>query len=295
MEHLHNTTQQLLLLSDKERIKHIKQDLWIGYTRAKGVLDKLEDLLDHPTILRMPNLLIVGDTNNGKTVLVNRFCRKYLPVVSEEDFSLNAPVVYVQAPPKPDEKRFYNNLLDVLSAPYRLNDRVEHKQKQVIEILRRINTKMLIIDEIHHILAGNMMAQRSFLNVIKYLANELQIVIVAVGIKDAFNAIQSDSQLANRFEPVTLPKWQMNEEYLRLLRSFELMLPLRNHSNLIETDIALKILSMSEGTIGEISIILKKAAVVSIEKKSEVINKKLLESLDYISPSARKRQNEQFI
>src|SRR2546423_1765777 len=67
--------------------------------------------------------------------------------------------------------------------------------------------RMLIIDEIHHVLAGSLLQQHNFLNTIKHLSNELQIPIVGVGTREAFNALQTDPQLANRFEPVFLPRW----------------------------------------------------------------------------------------
>lgn len=290
MKHLHASLIPLLELDNKSRILKIQQSSWIGYPRARAVLDKLEDLIQHPSVLRMPNLLIVGDTNNGKTVLANRFFSSHAPFIRDTDKMYIAPVVYVQAPPKPDERRFYNNLLDSLGVPYKMSDRVEHKQQQVIHILKISETRMIIIDEIHHILAGNLAAQRTFLNVIKYLANELQIVIVGVGTRDALAAISTDPQLANRFEPAILPKWQLNEEYLRLLASMEYMLPLKKASFLHESKIAQQILTLSEGTIGEISTIIKKASILAIQQEVELINKRILDSIDYTSPSERKKQ-----
>lgn len=62
----------------------------------------------------------------------------------------------------------------------------------------------------------------------------------------------------------------MGEEYLRLLTSFEALLPLKKPSNLVEDRIAMKILSLSEGTIGEISTILKKSAIQAIATKKNV-------------------------
>ena len=292
MNHLHESILPLLSGSDSERIEKIRNDKWIGYPRAKKIMDKLEDLLSHPKTLRMPNLLLVGDTNNGKTLLVNRFYNIHRPRLSELDEKLNAEVMYVQAPQKPDEKLFYNSLLNILYVPYLHNDRIEKKQTQVISIMKKIGVKMLIIDEIHHVLAGNIRAQRVFLNLIKYLANELQIVIVGVGIRDAFNVINSDPQLANRFEPAILPKWDNNEEYRRLLASFEYILPLKKPSNLVDDILATKILSLSEGTIGEIATIIRKSSIVAIQSGSECITKKIIDSLDYIPPSDRKRQNE---
>ncbi|MTK52139.1 MAG: AAA family ATPase [Paludibacter sp.] len=294
IKHLHPSLHAILLLEEEARINKIQQDSWIGYSRAQCIIAKLEDLLIYPRVIRMPNLLIVGDTNNGKTILANRFFVSHKPYLREADQSFIAPIVYCQAPPKPDEKRFYNNLLDSLFVPYRVSDRVEHKQQQLLNVLRRMETKMLIIDEIHHILAGNLAAQRIFLNVIKYLANELRIVIVGVGTKDALAAINTDPQLSNRFEPVILPKWTMNEEYLRLLASMEYLTPLKKPSNLVEYNMSQCILGMSEGTIGEISTVIKKAAILAIKQGTEQISRKILDSIDYIPPSERKKHFESY-
>jgi hypothetical protein len=100
-------------------------------------------------------------------------------------------------------------------------------------------------------------------------ATSCSLPIVAVGTQDAFNTIQADSQVANRFEPVALQRWTMGEDYLRLLASSEKVLPLEHRSELLETAMAIKILSLSEGTIGEISALLCRAAVAAIETVTE--------------------------
>jgi Bacterial TniB protein len=287
-EHLNEAARAALELDDSERINRIRSSRWIRYTRAKQVLAKLESLLTHPKQHRMPNLLLVGDTNNGKTLLVNRFEKLHPEREHPDGDRLCLPVLYIQAPPVPDEARFYNTILEKLGAPYRSADRIDKKQFQSIRILSKIETRILIIDEIQHILAGNQNKQRNFLNTIKYLGNELQIPIVGVGTKDAFNAIQTDPQLSNRFEPAILPRWEMNDEYLKLLASFERMIPLRKPSKLAEKDLALKVLNLSEGTIGEVSSLLGKAAVKAIETGGESISTKLIDSLDWTRPSERK-------
>ena len=288
MKHLKEELNPILELTEKDRIAHIMNEKWIGYPRAKNILNRLEELFEHPIIHRMPNLLLVGDTNNGKTVIVNRFEKQHQSYLTENETSLVIPVMLIQAPPIPDEKRFYNAILDKLAVPYRINDRVERKEKQAMHILKNVQLKVLIIDEIHHVLAGSTAKQRVFLNVIKYLANELRISIVGVGTRDALYAFQSDPQLSNRFEPLLLPKWHMNEEYIRLLSSFESIMPLKKPSNLTEQVLATKILAMSEGVLGEITNIIKKASVAAIKNGDEKITKSTLESIDWKSPSERK-------
>lgn len=291
-QHLSQNAIEALSLSDHDRMERIRQSKWIGYTRARAILDKMEDLLSYPPKHRMPNLLIVGDTNNGKTMIVRRFLKLHPADDNLSGDAIKAPVMLIQAPPTPDEGRFYNAILDQLFAPYKPNERVDKKQTQAIKLLRLIGLRMLIIDEIQHILAGNMNKQRQFLNVIKFLGNELMIPIVAVGTRDAFRAVQTDPQLSNRFEPALLPHWNMDTEYLQLLKSFEKILPLKNPSNLIQKDIALKILSKSEGIIGEISSLLIMAAIEAIKSKKECIDVRLLDKIQWTSPSDRQRMLE---
>lgn len=292
IEHLSKTALESLSLSDKDRMNKIKQDKWIGYSQARLVLDKLEDLLYYPPRHRMPCLLIVGDTNNGKTMIVRRFLHLHPPNPNVDGDASIAPIMIVQAPPVPDESRFYNNILNELFAEYRENDRSARKYSQVIQLLKAIKLRMLVIDEIHDILAGSTKKQHEFLNVIKNLSNELMIPIIGVGTRDALRALQTDPQLSNRFEPISLPKWTMDQDYLRLLASFEKVLPLKKPSLLTQNNIAQKLLTMSEGFIGELSRILTKAAIKAIESNTEQINIKILDILDWVKPSERRKAAE---
>jgi hypothetical protein len=107
----------------------------------------------------------------------------------------------------------YQAILAQVFAPFRPSKTAGNLQFEVVQLLSTVGVKMLIVDEIQHVLAGPMLRQRHFLNVIKYLGNELQIPIVAAGTHDAFNAIQTDPQLSNRFEPALLRRWTLTDEY----------------------------------------------------------------------------------
>jgi hypothetical protein len=294
--HLHTRTADLLALPERERVRAVIKGRWMPYPRAQYILEQLEELVDYPTSHRMPNLLVIGDTNNGKTAILKRFADAHGAYEREEDNQRIWPVLYVQAPVEPDERQFYNIILNKVGMPFRLTDRVDRKQQQVLHILRQLEVRVLVIDEIHHVLAGNQNKQRLFLNVLKYLSNELMIPLVCAGIRTAFNAIQQDEQLANRFEPAVLPPWTLGEEYMRLLLSFEQLLPLRNPSNLAADDIAHKILSMSEGKFGEIVKVLRVATVFAIHAKTERITLSLLNQLinqrKYIVPSDRMKYHK---
>jgi GTPase SAR1 family protein len=289
--HLAKKTTAYLEKADAERIAYIRSPRWLSYPGADDAIKCLEDLLTEPLKHRMPNLLIIGDTNNGKTMLVKRFCNQHKPQDNPQGDASIIPVLYMQAPPVPDENRFYNAILELLFAPYKSADRPDKKQFQVIKLLKAVGLKMLIIDEIHHILAGVMTKQRAFLNVIKYLGNELQIPIVGVGTQDAFRAIQTDLQLSNRFDRVILPRWSNDDEFLNLLCTFEMAIPLKNPSNFADEPAVVDLIySMSEGYLGEASRIMVAASIYAIDSGIEKIDKKVLGKIGWVNPSNRRKE-----
>jgi hypothetical protein len=289
--HLHASTRTLAHESAELRIRRIRTDRWIAYARAEAALSAIENLLSFPKRTRMPNLLLVGPTNNGKTMIVEKFRRAHPP--TEAGMARNGlasmPVLKVQMPQAPDERQFFGTILNALGMPNRPNDRIAAKQDATVRLMRATDVRLLVIDEMHNVLSGAHNQQRRFLNLLRWLGNELQIPLVAVGTAEALRAIQSDDQLANRFEPFALPPWREGEEYRRLLSTFEAVLPLRRPSRLTEPAMARKILSAAEGILGEIVTIVTRAAVQAVTSGAEAISAELIDGTGFIPPSERRR------
>ncbi len=295
--HLTDNAKQALLKSDSDRIRYVRGVRWIGYKQAEAILTKLEDLFDHPKTHRMPNLLIEGETNSGKTMIIERFKSLHPSCDNEEGEAISCPVLVVQSPPVPDEGRLYNQILEGIYAPYQKGDCPDAKLFQLIRLLEQIGTKILVIDEIHDMLAGPEKKRHQVLNAVKFLGNRLKIVIVAVGTERAANVFQSDPQLTNRFRRMLLPKWERvttpgKIAFNGLLQRFEKTLPLWKPSDLSQDQLANKLLIMSEGLIGELSTILAEASITAIKSKSERITLKILKELDWVQPSARKQRQQ---
>ena len=82
-------------MSHDVRIAKIRGGRWIRYTRAEYINGRLDDLImQRPRSHRMPNLLIVGDSNNGKTALVNRFRAQNQPQAASDGTTSCIPIVY---------------------------------------------------------------------------------------------------------------------------------------------------------------------------------------------------------
>jgi len=287
LKHLSKQTAEIVSKSKHERIKYLQNRRWIGYPVAKQILTKLDNLANHKPIERMPNLLIYGRTNNGKTTLVKQFTKRWGSKLNEDTGIVEYPIFYMQMPPSPEESRFYDCVLNILKAPFRQRDSIARKQTQAITIMRNLGVKLLIIDEFHHLLIGPVHKQRLLLQSLKYLTNELKIPIVAVGTEDALRAIRVEAQVSNRFDQVELKKWKLDDNFKRLLGSFEKVLPLPAASKLQQAQIALKLYSMSEGSLGELSRVINLACEYAIKKDLDLINLNVLSKIDWAQPSSR--------
>lgn len=290
LSYLHPAARAVLGHSEAERTAWLQRERWIGYPRAHQALTLLEDFLSLPARQRMPNLLIIGPTNNGKTMIVEKFCRDHPGGPSADGEHEVIPMMMVQMPSEPDLKRFYAAILRAVHAPPRPPRELLAKVEDfTLRLLQRIGVRMLIIDEVHNLLGGSGAQQRAFLNVLRSLGNTLRIPLVCVGTREAYLAIRSDEQLENRFEPFAVPRWQADADYASLLASFEAMFPLRYASHLSQPPLSTHILAQSEGIIGEISTFLTRAAALAIRNGQERIDLPLLSRVEYHPPSERRR------
>jgi hypothetical protein len=288
--HLHESARAIVDEDDETRILRIRADRWLAYARADAAIAAFEDLLTYPKCTRMPNALLCGPTNNGKSMILQKFSRTYPPSAASTtvDGAAEVPVLKIQMPAIPDERRFFGAILTVFGTPHLTAQSVSAHQDAAMRLLHSTRVRLFIIDEAHNILSGVALQQRRLLNLLRWLGNELQIPIIAAGTAEALHAIQSDDQLANRFEPITLPRWDDGEEYRQLLRTLEALLPLRRPSSLAKPVIAQRILAAAEGILGEVMAIVKRAAVRAIATGTEAISVKVIEECGYRSPSERR-------
>ncbi|EHB8431381.1 AAA family ATPase, partial [Salmonella enterica subsp. enterica serovar Infantis] len=146
LSHLLPAAQGLARLPADERIQRLRADRWIGYPRAVEALNRLEALYAWPNKQRMPNLLLVGPTNNGKSMIVEKFRRTH-PASSDADQE-HIPVLVVQMPSEPSVIRFYVALLAAMGAPLRPRPRLPEMEQLALALLRKVDSAALLVDEV---------------------------------------------------------------------------------------------------------------------------------------------------
>ena len=275
-----------------ERIARIRSDRWIAYPRAVQALDRLHELFEYPRRLRMPNLLIVGPTNNGKSMIAEKFRRDLFGAVAEAA-AASQPVLIVQMPASPDVRTVMGALLGAIGlTPFSSHNLAGRGEHTLVKALRTSGVRMIVIDELHNMLAAHGRQQHQLLNLLRWLGNELQIPLVCIGTRDAYLALRTDDQLENRFEPFVLPPWSHGPEFSALLASFEQALQLERSSDLGAPALSAIILLKTDGIIGEVATLLARAAIHAIRTGVERIDRRVVDACGHQSPSERRRSLE---
>lgn len=265
----------------EQRIADVRKDFWVGYTSATNILADLDDLMSYPRKIRMPNFAVIGDTNNGKSFILNRFVAKHsLPFNPNED-KTTLPIVHIRLRSKADETRLYNAILSSLFASGPDRESADAKLDRIHRLFFQLETKVLVVDEFQHSTCGTKQKIRELLNAIKNIGSDQKISLVIGGTPEVLNVLQSDPQIANRFQPRHLKKWSMCDDFLSLLATIQLKLKLRSNYDLTEDTIAKRVLLLSGGIIGDLVDLLVYLAVHAIRTETEVISEKML-SNDYL-------------
>ncbi|MBE0702051.1 MAG: TniB family NTP-binding protein [Afipia sp.] len=262
--------------NDERRVRAIQARRWVLYLRAKQVLERLNRLLDHPRGTRMPSVAIYGDSGMGKTMLMKRFRDDHPPSFDLRTGILKTPVLAMEMTSRPGERRFYAELLTLLGAPQRPRADIAQMEQAALRIMEAIGVQVLVIDEVHNILAGTYREQRIVLNTLRFLSNRLQISLVCFGVNEAREAIGGDVQLARRFEQFTFSRWAANEQFETLVTSILRNTPLRKPSVLTPKSLR-RMLQITEGITANIFHMMNSLAVEAVETGAEQVTDEAIE------------------
>jgi AAA+ superfamily predicted ATPase len=286
--HLTEKTRAYLATPGEDRILNNWESIWIGHSDAKMVHARLDLMLRTPPSDRPKNLLVFGESNVGKSTILKRWAKAVndkAAVAAETadpetmgDWAV-LPVVRVQTPPKGDEGRLYDNILRAMGYPLPISYSPSAKCQTVLKLLANNQTKIVMLDEFHNALSGRFDQRLHFNVVIKNLTNEAGIPLVVAGVETVELVFRKEDQLHRRFSRIELKAWRDNEDWRKLLRSFERLIPLQYPSGLADPVMATTLYEVSSGRIGDLSDILKEAAIRAILSGEERITPDMIQAV----------------
>ncbi|QPB24439.1 TniB family NTP-binding protein (plasmid) [Rhizobium sp. 007] len=233
-------------------------------------------------------MLIYGDTGMGKTKIIRKFLRDPAPIFDRGTGMTTMPVVAMQMPAEPVERDVYGELLNAMSAPGPIGDATFRLKTTCRSLMRSMSVRMLSIDEIHAMLTGTYRQQRIFLNVIRFLANDLKVPLICAGTDLARQALLTDPQLAERFETFQLKRWVNDQQ---LLASLGTILPLRRPSDLGSAPVRRRILELTDGVTVRIFRLIETAAAEAVRSGKEAMTLESFDGEDLVLPQVAMAQH----
>lgn len=287
-------------LSDYER-KELIERIYITFPRFNRVLDKIAYCHAHSKIAAEPEcLLITGAQGAGKTTLCRDYARRHPRTVTREGKLI--PVLSTSAPSITTKKSLPTRLL------HDLGDGVAEKGTSLTQTLRIIKmvkdccVELIILDEFQHFIdSDSNVVLVNISNWLKDLINETEKPVVLVGMPHSEIVLTANPQLERRFsmreslEPFGWGNPAREGEFRSFLKHLDSKLPLLKRSNLASYELAFRIYCATNGLIGYLMKLVRKAAILAVDRKLERVDMELLaESYDERLASRRPWQANPF-
>ena len=260
-----------------------KNEAW---KEEKEKVEKI-DMLSH----RHRGMLLVGDTNNGKTSILLRFknlvekstyrrsilSKKNMALVSIKD------IVYVITPPS-RSITLLKCILKEIDKPCSENKNKDELLELVVEGLMTTQAKMLILDEFQNVKEGDKLNLPNLMDMLVYISNRAGVSLILAGIPEIETVISTTSTLRNRLYPFEIPKWNNDEEFQSLLKAIAERWKINCKPDLWSPEVFPQIHDLTEGLIGEVANLLSE--VISHEGRD--ITLESFDKVDWMPPSQRR-------
>ena len=271
----------------RNRDTTISKNFFIHYDFASDLLQRLNHLVSHPDVIRS-NLVVVGDSGNGKSTLMECFRQANMSTSDPHASADVIPVLYVLLPPKPTLAGLASRILDALGQTRKPSTPERQLVESATKLLRVVGTRVLIIDEAQNISKASPLEKDVLVNFVKTIGETSDLSLVLVGMPSLLALIGRDRQLSRRFDIAAVPSWSCDRRGEDLLFGLEPLLELDQPSNLADDPrLAEWIYAEAEGTIGDVIEILRQATAYAIRSGEEQITPKVLKSIGWTRASLR--------
>lgn len=269
---------RLINLSRIEKLKYVDR-LVVRYPLLKKIHNSMEECILSPQYSDLPECIsIYGPPRSGKTTIIKKFMEKYPDKVGDE--GQVKQIVYCEVPCPATISSLPTALLYALGDPfYNKSQNIATKTLRLEKLLIDCKVKMIILDEVQHLIDGN---KKSLLynssDWFKNLITQTRIPVVFSGLEYSTLIFESNVQLGARvLNRYSIKPFKYNDnDFKGILFFLDKELPLKEASNLANTDTWKYIYEATEGYLGYLKILLKESVRIAIDNNYDYITMPIL-------------------
>ncbi len=148
--------------------------------------------------------IVVGIGGTGKTTICKTILKQYpqQEIVENNARIMTIPAFYASVPSPSTIKSLALNLLESLGETTMKGSNAFALTKRLCTLLKTCRTKVILLDEFHHLLAEGSAGGKQSVKVcnwLKTLINETKVMVCLVGVPECESLILKDTQMARRF------------------------------------------------------------------------------------------------
>jgi len=193
----------------------------VTYPTATRILECFHDLVGESNPLRSQGALLIGDPDNGKTIILRMLQRDLGVMLPPPDSPNHISSIYIQAPVGASRRDLFQSLAEELGIPLSDRSSADRVRAQCIRGIKERGVKVLLVDELHNLISGPDFRRRIILDDFKTISNAVGIPLICAGTMRAYTVIETDDQYLSRLRALLLPRWDLGREYLGLLKCLE--------------------------------------------------------------------------
>lgn len=267
--------------TNDERKKLIER-IHITFPRFDRVIDKMAHCHAHSKIAAEPEcLLITGVQGAGKTTLCKAYARRYPRTLTREGRTI--PVLSTSTPSITTKKSLPTRLLQDLGDGAAEKGTYVTQTLRIIKMVEDCGVEMIILDEFQHFIdSDSNVVLVNISNWLKDLINRTEKPVVLVGMPHSEVVLAANPQLERRFsmrESLEAFGWDTTAkqgEFKTFLRHLDGRLPLPKRSNLAGHELSFRIYCATDGLIGYVMKLVRRASILAVDRGAECLDLELL-------------------
>lgn len=262
----------------------LAEKIFIIYPRLERLMDKMEHCLHYSKIAAEPECMFIGGpAGAGKTTLQNHFLQKYPRAFNNEGAVV--PVLCARVPNKATDKNLVTELLARLGDPEASRGSSYNQTARLRMFMKDCEVLLVLLDESQHFVdKDSKKVLKTVSDWLKNLIDETEKPMILIGMPYADQILDAtgNEQLQRRFavrerlDPFGWVTDEQQKDFRAFLKAVDNQLPLMEASHLSDPITAFRFYCATNGVIGKVMKIVRRATELALEQTEERLTMDLL-------------------
>jgi hypothetical protein len=261
-EHVLKDHRYKLELSAVERVEVCRHDFWIDTPKFAIMFECIGHMLYTHNQIQASCIFIHGEGGDGKTAAWHRL--KFLSANS------GRRMVFVELSENTSRFKLHDRICEAFGIEVGRRN-TAGKEELILKYIRANNICAIVLDELNDALLQPYAQRRTLLSLMRNLSGTLKLCVIAFGNTEACSIVMLDRIIDRRFVQFVIKDWEMGQDFVNFIATYEAHLPLKLKSDLSSPELRTLIHTESYGIMDNVVKIMKCLAMDAIDSGVERI------------------------